>query len=286
MPTIDDYLLKRSSPVILGNTQEGRTDLTLTQSSVQTGTIHGTVTNTVTGAPVGGAVVKLRMQSGDPVMHTLTNPAGHYTLTEVTPNTYTINVAMQGYLTSSGQTFTISQNQSITVNAALTPESVTNTIYGVITNLATGDPINGVYVVLIQNPSAAQNAIQALSNADGEYIITKVPDGTRSLVANFPGYYTSTFIPTEISGGSIVNTDISLQAYQLPQATVNGYIKNQSGNPLVNACVGLYQIDAQGIEILKQITYSDSMGFYIFGRMAAGTYVVKSKTEKTVSSIA
>jgi len=285
MPTIDDYLLKRSAPVILGSTEEGRTDLTLAQSYALTGTINGTVTNSVTGNPIAGAVVKLRMQSGDPVIHTLTNLTGQYTLPDVTPNTYTLNVAMPGYLTSSGQTFTINQNQSITINVVLTPEIVTNTIFGVITNLITGSPINGVYVVLVYNPGAAQNAIQALSNIDGEYIITKLPDGTRTLLANYPGYYTSTFIPITLSGGSIYNTNISLQAYQFPQATINGYIRSQYG-PLVNACVGLYQIDPQGVEILTQITYTDSMGFYIFGRVSAGTYVVKAKTEKTVSTIA
>jgi len=64
---------------------------------------------------------------------------------------------------------------------------------------------------------------------------------------------------------------------------VHGFITQQNGTPVANACVGLYLVDPQGVENLQQITFTDSRGFYIFGRVAAGTYVVKAKSEKTVA---
>jgi molybdopterin-binding protein len=281
MAKIDDYLLNRSSSFPLGSTEEDRTDLTLTQSAIATGRIRGRVRNSVNGAFIDNAIVKVRTQSGDPVSHTITNPSGNYSIDVIVPGTYIINVSLGGFLTTAGQAFTILIGQQLDVDIAITPDSRSrNTIYGIVTKLVTGETIAGVDVVLLQDPGIIGNSITAKSNADGEFIINEVPDGTRTLIAYKSGFYLSPYILVTISGGIIVNSDIALQSYQFPQATVNGFIKNPSGTPIVNACVGLYLFDIHGVEILQQVTFTDSSGFYIFGRAVAGTYVVKAKSEK------
>ena len=284
MPIVDDYLLSRSSPFALGSIEEGRTDLTLTQSAAANGRVRGSITNASNGAPLNNATVKLSTQAGDPVEHTLTNPVGRYSFSGVAPGSYRINATLEGFLTSAAQTFTIYGNQIIEINIPLTPAVVTNTIYGIITDLSTGDPIEGANVVLL-TPGTTQNVVTVKSNASGQYIMSDIPDGTRTLFGAAFGYYVSSFIPIDISGGSIISSDIAMQAFQYPQATVNGYIKNQSGGAIDNACVGLYLLNPQDVEILQQVTFTDSTGFYIFGRVSAGTYVIKSKSEKTVTTI-
>jgi len=285
MPIVDDYLLNRSAPFTLGNTEEDRTDLSLTQAAAANGRVRGIVTNAATGDPLDNATVKLSTQSGDPMAHTLTNPAGRYSFSGVAPGSYRINAALQGFDTSAAQTFTIYGNQIIEINISLNPAAVTNTIYGIISDLSTGDPIEGADVVLLTASGVAQNVVTVKSNASGQYIMSGIPDGTRILFASTFGYYVSSLVPITISGGSIINSDIAMQAYQYPQATVNGYIKNQNGDAIGNACVGLYLLNPQDVEILQQVTFTDSTGFYIFGRVSAGTYVIKSRSDKTVATL-
>lgn len=281
MSKVDDFLLGRSPSFSLGADQEDRKDLNLTQLAAETGRVRGRVTNSATGSPIENATVKVRAQSGTPIAHTQTNPGGNYSIDGLPPGTYAINVALQGYLTSPAQVFTIQGNQTIDINVSLIPEpAVFNTIYGTITDLTTGDTIDGAEVVLIPEIGSAVNATVAVSNSDGEYLINKVPDSTQSLLVVKTGYYPSAFITVISSGGSKLNTDVSIIPYSLPQSTVNGFIKSQSGTPIANAFVGLYLINLQGEEILQQTTFTDANGFYIFGRATEGTYVVKAKSEK------
>lgn len=285
MARVDDYLLNRSASFPLGATQEDRTDLKLMQSAAANGRVRGTATNSVDGLPVANAAIKIRTQSGDPIAHTQTNSAGNYIIEGLTPGTYTVNAAQQGFLTTAGQTFTILGGQTLDMDISITPISgINNTIFGSVTNLATDNPIDGANVVLIQGPGIGENAVAVKSNASGEYLLEGIPDGTRTLIAHLGGYYMSSFIPITISGGVIVNADIALQPDEFPQATVNGYITQQDGTPIENACVGLYLLNISGIEILQQVTFTDSTGFYIFGRATAGNYVVKAKSEKLVST--
>ncbi|HOV80521.1 MAG TPA: carboxypeptidase-like regulatory domain-containing protein [Bacillota bacterium] len=284
MPTIDDFLLKRSAEIPLGATEEKRSDLVLTQLAVQTGTVRGTVTNSVDGSHVANATVKLRTQTGDPVAHTLTNPGGNYVLEDVAPGTYTINAALQGFATSNGQTFTIQSGQNLNIDIAITPDTRSfNVVYGTVTNQATGAPVASANVALIPAIGVSENVMVAKTDALGQYQLCNVPDMTASLIVAAAGFYLSSFVSVTISGGSIIRTDVSLTPFTLPQATVNGFITQQNGTPVANACVGLYLVDQQGVEILQQVTFTDSRGFYIFGRVAAGTYVVKAKSEKTVA---
>jgi len=287
MPTVDDFLLNRSPSFPLGATAENRTDLTLTQAAAPVGSVRGTVTNSVTGDRIANATVKLRTQSGDPVNHTETNPGGNYSLTDIVPGTYTINVALLGFVTSLGQTFTIQGGQNLTFDIAITPDArPQNVIYGVVSDQSSGLPISGAHVVLVPDLAIFENLTVVSSNATGQYNMCEISDSTASLAAGADGYYFSDFSTITISGATTVRSDITLQPYSLPQATVNGFIKTSNGTPIANACVGLYLLNTQGVEILQQVTFSDSNGFYLFGRATAGTYVVKAKSEKPAPAIA
>ncbi|MHB8124432.1 MAG: carboxypeptidase regulatory-like domain-containing protein [Desulfitobacteriaceae bacterium] len=285
MSIVDDFLLKRSPAFPLSAEEEKRTDLTLSQAAPQTGRVRGRVTNSVSGSFVADATVKIRTQSGDPVSHTQTNSAGNYIIENIPPGTYTINVTLQGFLISTGQTFSILGGQTLDIDVSLTPDTQPrNTIFGIVTNLATGLTLDGAEVALIPDTGSTANITVAVSNGNGEYLIERIPDSTQSLLAIKHGFYVSSFIPISISGGTILHADISLQPYVVPHSTVNGFITKTNGQPIANACVGLYLINPQNIEILQQVTFTDANGFYIFGRAVAGTYVVKAKSEKVATA--
>ncbi len=283
MPIVDDYLLGRSPSFPLGSGAENRTDLTLTQSAPSTANVRGRVTNSVDGSPLGGVTVKVRTQAGDPVAHTETNPGGNYLFNNLAPGTYTINVALHGFVTPPGQTVTVQGGQTIDVDFAMTPEvRALNIIYGVVTNDATDLPIQNVKVVLVPSTGGAARNL-SWTNASGQYLMAEITDGQYFLAAHGAGLYASPNIPVTISGGQIVRTDIVMQPVAIPQATVNGYIKQQNGTPIPDACVGLYLLGLDGTEALQQVTFTDANGFYIFGRAVAGTYVVKAKSEKVIT---
>lgn len=285
MPRVDDFLLGRSPSFPLDTSAENRTDLSLTQSAPATGRVRGRVTNSLDGSPLDSATVKIRTQAGDPVAHTQTNPGGNYMFDSIAPGTYTINVALHGFVTPAGQTFTLQGGQTLDIAFTMTPEArPLNVLYGVITNEATGLPLFAVKVALVPSTGGMANNL-SWTNSSGQYLMAEIEDGDYFLAAHTAGFYLTSRIPITISGGQILRTDLAMQPVAVPQGTVNGYIKQQSGTPIPNACVGLYSLDLSGLETLQKVAFTDSNGFYIFGRVTAGTYLVKAKSEKVVTEI-
>jgi hypothetical protein len=284
MAIIDDFLLNRSDSFTLDATTETRINLALTQAAPSTGNIRGTVTNAVGGAAIADAIVKLRTEPGDPVAHTATNPAGNYIFPNIPTGTYKISVALQGFVTPTYISVTLLAAQTLIVDITLTAESRSrNVIYGTVTNQATGVVISDACVALIPNITTLTDLNIGKSNASGQFMLDQIPDSTQSLGISAEGYYLSNFRSITISGGTIIRSDEVLQQYSLPQATVTGVITNQAdGLPIANACVGLYSLNTEGVESLQQITFTDSDGFYVFGRASAGTYVIKAKSEQVV----
>ena len=284
MPRVDDYLLGRSSSFPLVSAEEDRSDLILTQSAPARGRVRGRVTNAVDGSRIADATVKLRSLSGDPVAHTLTNPAGNYIIEGIRSGTYIISAVYSGFLTAVGRTFTIHGGRTVDINITLSPDTQPqNVVFGVVTSQVTGETIDNALVALVPDLTSPDDISVVRSNEDGEFLISGIPDSEQTLVSGADGYYESLFVPLDISGGTPIRSDIALQPYSLPRATINGYIRNTDNSPIANAFVGLYMINGQGVEVLQQVTYTDANGFYIFGRAVSGTYVIKSKLEKVVT---
>jgi hypothetical protein len=286
MAITDEFLLNRSDSFTLSATTEARADLALTASAPSTGNIRGTVTNVVGGAAIVGATVKLRTATGTgtPVAHTITNAAGNYIFPDIPTESYKINVAMQGFVTSPYTSVTLTAGATLIVDFALTAESRSlNVVYGTVTNESTGAVISDACVALMPDIATLININMSKSNASGQFMLDQIPDSTQILGATATGFYLSDFRSITISGGTILRSDEVLQAYSFPQATVNGFITNQAtGLPIANACVGLYSLGTGGMESLQQIAFSDSNGLYVFGRASAGTYVVKAKVEQGI----
>jgi hypothetical protein len=285
MAITDDFLLNRSDSFTLSATTGFRADLALTQAAPSTGNIRGTVTSSAGGA-VSGATVKLRSAAGtgDPVEHTATNAAGLYIFPDIPSGSYKINVAMPGFVTSNFASLTLQTGETIVIDFTLTPESRSlNVLYGSVTNESDGAVISDAYVALIPNITTFTDLNIGISNASGQFMLDQIPDSTQTLGVSAAGFYHSDFRSITISGGALLRSDEVLQPYLFPQATVSGYITNQTnGLPIANACVGLYSLNGAGVESLQQITFTDSSGLYVFGRVSAGTYVIKAKLEQGI----
>jgi Carboxypeptidase regulatory-like domain len=68
------------------------------RDSMAIGSISGTVLD-VTGAPVSGAEVRLTRAATTPAAETLTEPDGHFSLTDVAPGPFELSIALAGFKT-------------------------------------------------------------------------------------------------------------------------------------------------------------------------------------------
>nr|MDQ2681105.1 carboxypeptidase-like regulatory domain-containing protein [Candidatus Eremiobacteraeota bacterium] len=96
--------------------------LTLPQAALAgtTGTIQGTVTASTSGAPIAGVVVTV--SAATQTAKTTSDARGFYVLNGLTPDTYTISFQLEGYSPVSQPGVTVTQDQAVSLNVALTKE--------------------------------------------------------------------------------------------------------------------------------------------------------------------
>lgn len=187
--------------------------------------ITGTVTEAVSGEPVGNArVVALRASDYQMVRGAVTDAGGHYTL-DLAPGDYKLAfldsdglLTMEWYddqpSTALGDAATVTA--PATADAALTP--TTGTMTGTVTDAVSGDSLEGVWVIAIGPSGIAGGAV---TGADGTYTIAGLPAGTyRATFADpnggraqeyfndSPDYPGAT--PFAITAGSAVTIDATL----------------------------------------------------------------------------
>lgn len=161
-----------STNATVGPGQNATANVTLTPVP---GTIAGVVTNVSTGNPLAGASVSTQ----PPTATVTTNAQGQYSIANVPPGTYAVNVSLSGFSSSSG-TATVSSAQTATTNVALTP--LPGSITGLITDASTGQPIAGASV------STAPATSTVTTNAQGQYSIPNVAAGNYTVTATRTGY--------------------------------------------------------------------------------------------------
>ena len=121
------------------------------------------------------------------------------------------------------------------------------------------------------------NFSSTYSNSDGEYLLPYVPTGNYVVEA-----FKENYVPEENSSVTLTTSqktpvDFALTPLAAAQfGTVSGFItEEKTGNPIVNAVVGLYQI-INGEEVLIQQMKTNGDGRYLFGNVAAGTVFIKA----------
>ncbi|HOV80522.1 MAG TPA: carboxypeptidase-like regulatory domain-containing protein [Bacillota bacterium] len=271
----ESFLLNSSQQFSLATGAENRTDLTLSPNpDLRTSIITG---NVLTGStPVVNALVKVLTPAGDPVDHQFTNAEGNYMTNPLPTGVYQIVAAAPGFLTSAPATVNLPAVTGSFVNFTLTtdPRGSKNTLYGLVLDQVTGKRIAGASVVLAD--AQGEVAATTLTDNEGEYILCETADGSYTIAAEKSGYALPAPLPVTVAGGQLAQTNISLSPQVVTESTVQGFIRDPAGNPLAGACVGLYAV-ADSAETLVRITFTNNEGFYLFGGVAAGNYVVKAK---------
>ena len=92
-----------------------------------TGVIYGTVTDP-SGAGVGGASVEAVLTERGTIRHGITGAAGEYVLSAMPIGTYEIRVTAAGFQQFHRQSVTLTANQNLRVDAALTVGNISESI--------------------------------------------------------------------------------------------------------------------------------------------------------------
>ncbi len=148
-------------------------------------------------------------------------------------------------------------------------------IVGRVYDVTSGRPINGAQVYL------SDATLGTLSDLDGRFVLTGVPVGTHSVVAQMLGYVTKTITGVEITGGvAALDVGLEVTAVEIEGITVSAELERgnnvvlldqrRTANALVEA-VGAVDIsrrpDSDAADVAKRMTgVTVSEGKYVFVR--------------------
>ena len=282
-----DFLgLKYSEDFSITGLEEANVDLNLDPAAQTGGTVYGTVTDG--SVPIPDATVKLFDSTGMPYKHTITGEDGTYTLSEIPQGTYSLGAVKVGYLLSDAAGVTLSGTETIKADLVCIADETLNlgAIAGIL-SLTNGDgtrtPLGGVKITL--NNTVESAVATTYTAADGEFAFYDVADGVYSLLATAEGYVSTTAITATITGGSIVNVDMTMVVdSKTYSGTVSGIIRDSGGNTVAGCFVGLYQLtateDGTVREMLVATTKTNQAGQYLFGGVSGGQYIVKAKMDQ------
>lgn len=278
--TRESFLLNNSQPFDLSRGAESRSDLTLTPSTDLNKSSIVTIVSD--GAnPITDALVKVLTQSGDPVDHQFSNEIGHSISTPLDTGIYQVVASAPGFITSLPVTVNLPAVTTYFLNITLSgdPRAVQNTLYGLVLDQVSEKRIDSAIVILAD--TAGQTVATTQTNTDGEYLLYQVDNGSYLITAEKPGYLLMESLPVTVTGSQMAKTDLSLSPEVNIESTVQGFIKDPDGNFISRASVGLYSV-SDSTETLIRLTYTNANGFYLFGNLPAGRYLIKANLETVV----
>jgi hypothetical protein len=149
-------------------------------------TVYGQVIDSVTTNGIANALVKLNFENL--ISYTaLTDPNGNYLITGIGAGHYVAHVDVPSYeigITS----FNLNPGPPCELNFSLTPDGG-GSISGKVEEFTTFDPIPGAFVFLYyKDGDTFVNIYVQITNADGEYNFTGLPDGDYYIIVRCFGY--------------------------------------------------------------------------------------------------
>ena len=271
------FLLNQSPQFSVSIGAENRTDLSLEPNpDVNKGPIITTVLSD--GKPIFNAMVKILTTTGEPVDHSFTNTDGFADSIRLPAGTYMVVASAPGYITSTPEVVNLPSVNTVLLDISLVPDPRVqkNTLFGLILDDQTGNRIGSATVILTDSES--QTVATTQTDSDGEYLLCLIDNGAYTITAEKTGYQTSTPLTINVTGAQFAQTDISLTADVVSEGTVQGFIKDKDGNLLSDATVALYSVNGT-TETMIQETFTNGNGFYLFGNVIPGNYLVKAKVE-------
>lgn len=236
------------------------------QLSPNPGAVAGTVL--AGGNPAAGATVDL-FQGTTLLASTVTSSDGTYTLTGISPGTYTVRVTLTGYqIASVGVTVTAGATTTIDISLL----SAQGTISGhVQTALLT--PISGATIEVIDGGNVIASTT---TDTQGDYTVSGLAPITYTVRAVSPGYQTTTQSATVVAA-SITTADFTLLA---DVGAIKGTVTSSSGAPISGTRVVIVQ---GSTPIAETLTASD--GSYRVSNIPPGSYTVEASATNFQTSI-
>ena len=163
---------------------------------------------------------------------------------------------------------------------AATPSQQQFRISGIVVNGVNGQPVPRAQVS-IGSPKLPDSPRVTTAAEDGRFLFENLPAGKYQLSARRKGYVQQAYkqhegFSTAIVTGPDLNTD-NLRFELRPAASISGQILDEMNDPVRNAQVSLLR---QGLRSGRPATWrhnqttSDDQGYYHFGHLAPGNYLV------------
>ncbi len=160
------------------------------------GNIEGIVKNANDDSPIAGATVTAGTYTNT------TNPDGYYKISDVPAGTYTVTAAKDGFQTTSKTNIDVVAGQTTNLNFTLTPLPTNGNIAGIVSDVSTGNPIEGANVTT--------NGYFDITDANGHYNISSVPAGTYTVTASKDGYESASRTNIVLAAGQTTTADFQL----------------------------------------------------------------------------
>ncbi len=220
-------------------------------------TISGYVTDNH-GNGISAVMVNAISDAGGRTVFTLGD--GSFLLNRLIGGVYTVAFTKEGYSDTTVYNFTVAdgENKTLNVNAEL----LNGEANGHVTTVA-GAPVENATVKLLPN---GKNYIYAVTDEDGFFRFSSLPEGEYTVSAEKAGYRSSLAIPFTISAQDSVVT-VNINDFELNVAEISGSVYDAgSGVPLPNATVSI-----SGNNGSASAT-TDNAGNFILSNIPPGDY--------------
>ena len=225
-------------------------------------TIKGNLVESQTGFPIAGVRVVL---TGTKTVEATTGADGNFVFTNQTPGNYSLNFTLANYSSVSATT-NVNAGQVLdlgTIKLTKANTATTATIYGVVTDAATGAPLAGATI--------ASTTLSAVTDAKGAYQFANVTPGDIAFTVSKTGF-NSANASIHIDAGVALVYSPKLTANNGPDgknALIQGQVVDATTNaPLPGVSVSI--TDGKG----SQSVQTDASGKYIVQNLNAGSYTI------------
>ncbi len=187
---------------------------------ISRGNVQGTVTDSVSGDLIES--VNIVVGSSD----TKTDKQGNYSLTGIKAGNRLLSAKKCGYEYYTAN-ISIAAGQTTDYDFSMTPVSTTGTVSGMVTDADSGDPLEDVRVKI--------RSVETFTDADGNYKLTGVKEGTSTITAKKTGYFNSSD-RVDVNAGEEVTKNIQMTRKHTNGA-VEGVVTDTSGNAVKDVLV-------------------------------------------------
>ena len=252
-----------------GNSPVG-IDFTLTGESTELGSIAGVVTDFETGDPIAGARIVARLPGGHHFVRIAYSAEdGTYLIDDLPPGDYLLSCCKMGYERMEyPEPVTVDGNNVTGIDFAMVA-LVFGGISGIVTDAATGDPIENALVIAVKL-GIPHHCNFARTDENGEYEMVLI-SGEYRVEARAWGY-----LPGELDEPVIVVdeiiTGVDFVLTSLEFGSISGTVYNADGEPIQEAFIDARRAWGFG----HAHTRSDEFGNYTLENLFPGTYQVRA----------